>query len=149
MMFRVGAWHLIWFSWVIGLSGFASVTAAGCAAGEAPGADAEPASDVDAGPALTTGLAGSTFACGSVSACTGSSRFNEALCGIVVDASGQSWTVPAQIHAAGPTCVDLYNDCTGGGDNPDYASQLSTVVVDERGTEITATLFGTISSSST
>ena len=96
----------------------------------------------DEAPALTTGLVTSVFACGSVSACTGSSRFNEALCGTVADASGRSWTVPTEIDASGATCVDIYNDCTGGGDNPEYASQLSTVVLDAGGTEITATLFG-------
>ena len=92
--------------------------------------------------AITYGLAASTFACGSVSSCSGPSRFNEALCGTVVDPTGLPWTVPAGINAAGETCVDIYNDCFGGGDNPDYESELSTVVLDENGTEITARLFG-------
>jgi hypothetical protein len=33
--------------------------------------------------------------------------------------------------------VDLYNDCTGTGDNPDWQQQLRTVVVDSDGVEIT------------
>jgi hypothetical protein len=128
----------------------AVLAGAGCAApnGEPP-ATAETAAervelafDMDESPVLTTGLATSVFACGSVSACTGATRFNEALCGTVVDASGRSWTVPAEVNASGATCVDIYNDCTGGGENPAYTSQLSTVVLDEGGTEITATLFG-------
>ena len=36
-----------------------------------------------------------------------------------------------------PTAVDVFNNCTGPGDNPDYASQLKTVVIDKDGVEIT------------
>jgi hypothetical protein len=37
----------------------------------------------------------------------------------------------------GPTAVDVFNTCTGTGDNPNYESQLKTVVIDEDGVEIT------------
>jgi hypothetical protein len=112
----------------------------------APGIEASaPVAASSVAPVMTTGLASSTFACGSVASCSGASRFNEALCGTIADASGRTWTIPAEVNASGATCVDIYNDCTGGGDNPDYLVQLSTVVVDgdgADGTEITATLFG-------
>ncbi|HYF64543.1 MAG TPA: hypothetical protein VD886_17085 [Herpetosiphonaceae bacterium] len=66
-------------------------------------------------------------------------NFNPALVG-TLSAGGSEWTVPAPVEA-GRAAVDIYNDCTGAGANPDYASQLGTVVVDEDGAEITAYLF--------
>ena len=60
--------------------------------------------------------------------------------GVVTSADGQRWTVPAPIEE-GPLAVDLYNDCTGLGDNPDYAKQLKTVVIDNDGVEITGFIF--------
>lgn len=56
--------------------------------------------------------------------------------GVVTSEDGRRWTVPAPVHD-GPVAVDLFNNCTGAGDNPDWASQLKTVVVDEDGVEIT------------
>ena len=56
--------------------------------------------------------------------------------GVVRSEDGKQWTVPAPV-SEGPMAVDVYNDCTGPGDNPNYASQLKTVVVDEDGVEIT------------
>ncbi len=92
---------------------------------------------------MTRGFAQNVFECGSQPSCPGpASRFVEAMCGTVADDSGRLWTVPASINASGPTCVDLFNDCAGTGDNPDYETQLSTHVVDEGGDEITGWLFG-------
>jgi hypothetical protein len=83
-----------------------------------------------------------------VTACTsglvrsggGGGGFNAADIGTVTAPSGQRFTVPAPVHA-GPAAVDLYNNCTGQGDNPGYASQLKTVVIDEDGVEITGFIF--------
>ncbi|HAK56717.1 MAG: hypothetical protein QF463_08150 [Vicinamibacterales bacterium] len=123
------------------------LAAAGCAApADPPQAVTDaPVTEVESdsvGAAMTTGLVSSTFACDSVASCSGASRFNEALCGTIDDPSGRTWTIPAEVNTSGATCVDIYNDCTGDGDNPDYLAQLSTVVVDGEGAEITATLFG-------
>ena len=49
---------------------------------------------------------------------------------------GRQWTVPAAVHD-GPVAVDMFNNCTGPGDIPEYASKLSTVVIDRDGVEIT------------
>ena len=56
--------------------------------------------------------------------------------GTITSADGRKWAVPAPI-TEGPIAVDLFNNCTGKGDNPDWASQLKTVVIDEDGVEIT------------
>jgi hypothetical protein len=56
--------------------------------------------------------------------------------GVVQSEDGKRWTVPAPVHD-GPVAVDLYNNCTGPGDNPNYLSQLKTFVVDPDGVEIT------------
>lgn len=56
--------------------------------------------------------------------------------GTITSSDGRQWAVPAPIHE-GPIAVDVFNTCTGTGDNPNYASQLQTVVIDEDGVEIT------------
>jgi hypothetical protein len=56
--------------------------------------------------------------------------------GVATSEDGRQWTVPAPINE-GAVAVDLFNNCTGPGDNPNYASQLKTVVIDEDGVEIT------------
>lgn len=56
--------------------------------------------------------------------------------GTITSSDGKRWMVPAPIQE-GPIAVDLYNNCTGPGDNPNYASELKTVVIDEDGVEIT------------
>ena len=56
--------------------------------------------------------------------------------GVVQSEDGKRWTVPAPVHD-GPVAVDLYNNCTGPGDNPNYLSQLKTAEVDPDGVEIT------------
>lgn len=99
----------------------------------------------DSGPdgVLTQGLASETFSCGRLArSCDGPARrFIEARCGIVVAADGSRLQVPT-VPAEGPEPTDLYNDCAGSGDNPAYADQLETVVIDPDGEEITAYLFG-------
>jgi len=73
--------------------------------------------------------------------CTSSERFVAGLTGTVIAVDGSQWTVPAETNQ-GLGAVDMYNSCTSRGDNPNYLSQLKTVVVDADGEEITATLFG-------
>jgi hypothetical protein len=56
--------------------------------------------------------------------------------GVVTSADGRTITVPLAVQD-GPMAVDVYNDCTGTGDNPDWQRQLKTVVIDDNGVEIT------------
>jgi len=80
--------------------------------------------------------------CGIVTACTSGLKinFNPQLCGTVVAPDKSVWAVPSAVFN-GPAAVDVYNDCTGPGDNPDYRSQLRTVVIDPDGVEITGHVF--------
>jgi len=133
------------------------VVAVGCSAEDATTADQAPTeasaneqtgslsrNSIDTSPAMTTGVAQSSFRCGSVNSCTNPTvpSFGEALCGTVIDNAGRSWVVPAEINATGATCIDMYNDCTGSGNNAAYESELSTLVIDEYGSEVTGYLFG-------
>ncbi|MBF8301577.1 MAG: hypothetical protein HW394_1947 [Acidobacteria bacterium] len=61
--------------------------------------------------------------------------------GTVTSDDGRQWTMPAAVNDKGPIAVDLYNNCMGTGDNPNWASQLKTVVIDEDGVEITGFIF--------
>ena len=91
---------------------------------------------------LTAGLAAETFACGNlVRACTGPARrFVEARCGIVTASGGESFQVPV-VPADGPDPTDLFNDCSGDGDNASYLDDLVTVEIDPDGEEVTGYLF--------
>jgi len=60
--------------------------------------------------------------------------------GTVTSADGKAWTVPAAIHE-GAFAVDVYNDCTGSGENPGWEKQLQTVVIDPDGVDITGFIF--------
>ncbi|MSO30530.1 MAG: hypothetical protein EXQ48_06225 [Acidobacteria bacterium] len=60
--------------------------------------------------------------------------------GTVTSTDGKQWTVPGPV-ADGPFAVDLYNDCVTAGDNPDWAKQLETVVIDKDGVDITGFVF--------
>ena len=60
--------------------------------------------------------------------------------GTVTSSDGKTWTVPGPVQE-GSLAVDLYNDCTGTGDNPDWAEQLTTVVIDRDGVDITGYIF--------
>lgn len=56
--------------------------------------------------------------------------------GTVTAADGRKFPAPGPIQE-GAIAPDIYNNCMGTGDNPNYASELKTVVVDEDGVEIT------------
>jgi len=56
--------------------------------------------------------------------------------GVSTSADGRQFTLPLAAEN-GPFAVDLYNDCVGKGDNPDWEKQLQTVVIDKDGVEIT------------
>jgi len=56
--------------------------------------------------------------------------------GTVTAADGRKFPAPGPIQE-GAMAPDIYNNCTGTGDNPNYASELKTVVIDEDGVEIT------------
>lgn len=87
---------------------------------------------------VTVGAAKSGVNASSPTRCASARvQFTEARIGTVTDSVGNAWQVPAAVHE-GDGGVDLYNDCTGGGVNRSYASQLKTVVVDPDGVEITA-----------
>jgi hypothetical protein len=60
--------------------------------------------------------------------------------GTVTSTDGKTWAVPGPV-VEGPLAVDLYNDCLGPGDNPDWEKQLKTVVIDKDGVEITGFIF--------
>ena len=92
---------------------------------------------------MTQGLAVESFSCGNLArTCTGPARrFIEARCGVVETEDGRRIQVPTT-PAEGPDPTDLYNDCGGPGDNPNYESELETVVVDRDGEEVTAFVFG-------
>lgn len=74
-------------------------------------------------------------------ACTSSVRFVVGESGRVTATDGTQWTVPMVVNE-GAGATDMFNDCTGGGDNPDYLEDLETVVIDEDGEVITAHIFG-------
>ena len=95
-----------------------------------------------AGGVLSRGPAVETFSCGKLpQSCSGPARrFIEARCGIVIAEDGNRFQVPT-VPAEGPEPTDLFNDCTGAGDNPDALNDLETVVVDADGDDITAFLF--------
>ena len=60
--------------------------------------------------------------------------------GEVTSTDGRTWTVPAAINE-GAFAVDVYNDCTGSGENPNWQKQLQTVVIDPDGVDITGFIF--------
>ncbi len=124
-------------------SGGRPVTVTGSA--QAPGAG-DPAGEAGI---VTTGLATDLRPGAPLTGCTsglvreaqGGANFNAALVGFVTSAAGERFAVPAPVHD-GPAAVDLFNNCSGQGDNPDYLSQLETVVIDPDGVEITGFIFG-------
>jgi hypothetical protein len=94
-----------------------------------------------AGASVTTGLAPNPQPGHPTTSCSNpTAKFPAAgmppRAGVVTSSDGKSWTVPIAVQD-GPFAVDMYNDCTGQGDNPNWASQLQTVVIDKDGVEIT------------
>jgi hypothetical protein len=61
--------------------------------------------------------------------------------GTSTSTDGKKWIVPGPVEDDAPVAVDLYNDCLGQGDNPDWEKQLKTVVIDKDGVEITGFIF--------
>ena len=90
---------------------------------------------------ITRGVAQEQGACAVTIDCPTEGNVREAHCGEITAGDGSVWAVPSPITTEG-TLVDVYNECTVGGDNPDYEEELETQVVDEGGEEITAYLFG-------
>lgn len=75
------------------------------------------------------------------SACSSDVRFVLGASGSVQAEDGSTLIVPMVVNE-GPAAIDMYNDCMGDGDNPQYLEELETVVIDEDGEIITAHLFG-------
>ena len=61
--------------------------------------------------------------------------------GVSTSTDGKKWIVPGPVQDEAPLAVDLFNDCLGTGDNPDWEKQLKTVVIDKDGVEITGFIF--------
>jgi hypothetical protein len=141
------------------LSSILLLVLAGCGAAARPAGGPRPA--LTAGAAPTDGLPTTSIPVASPAAaagvttgsaaggpsgltdgCSGDrpTNFNPALIAELSGSDGGQWAVPAPIEP-GRAAIDLYNDCTAAGANPDYASQLETVVVDQDGVEITGFLF--------
>jgi len=93
------------------------------------------------GGVVTTGEA-EARPCGVTTACTPGRQVRAFMqtCGTITASDGSKWELPAPI-TDGPAAVDIYNDCTGQGDNPDYLDQVETVVIDPDGEEITGYIF--------
>ncbi|HEX2619171.1 MAG TPA: hypothetical protein VHL11_03460, partial [Phototrophicaceae bacterium] len=68
-------------------------------------------------------------------------RFVSGATGKVVADDGSEWLVPMPVTEDGVGTVDLFNNCSGDGDNPDALDELQTVVVDEDGEVVTAYIF--------
>ena len=73
--------------------------------------------------------------------CTTGERYVAAETGMVIAEDGSEWIVPMEMSDGAGT-VDIFNNCTSDGDNPDYLDELETVVIDEDGEVITAWIFG-------
>ena len=143
---------LVGFGMILGLA--ATWGSAGCGAvPPAPGAENPASAVADSGDVADPGVVTAGFASdltpGAAPGCTsglvqvaqGGNNYNAADVGFVTSADGQRIAVPGPVHD-GPMAVDIFNNCTGPGDNPDYLSQLETVVIDEDGVEITGFIFG-------
>lgn len=74
------------------------------------------------------------------SECTTNERYVAGATGLVVSEDGSEWTVPMEVNE-GAGSVDMFNNCTADGDNPDYLDELETVVIDEDGEVVTAYIF--------
>ena len=94
---------------------------------------------------VTQGVAQTRGPCAVTVECQGGGNIREALCGEITADDGSVWAVPSPI-TDGATPVDVFNECTGGGANPDYEADLETQIIDDAdadaGVEITAHLFG-------
>ena len=104
-------------------------------------ASAPALAQIPAGGVVTTGEAPSR-PCGVTRECTSGLRVNASMqrCGTITAPDGSTWELPAPV-TDGPAAVDIYNDCTGEGDNPNYLDEVETVVIDPDGVEITGYIF--------
>jgi hypothetical protein len=98
-----------------------------------------------AGASVSTGFAANLTPSHTTGACTNPNVSVQpdvfpTRVGAVTSTDGKTWTVPAPVQD-GPIAVDLYNDCTGSGDNAGWQQQLKTLVIDEDGVEITGYIF--------
>ena len=110
-----------------------------------PGAQQEPA--VPAGGSVSAGLAADVMPISLAPRCThtvSSIKLEPDVfpvsVGVSTSTDGKKWVVPGPVQD-GPVAVDLFNDCLGSGDNPDWEKQLQTVVIDKDGVEITGFIF--------
>jgi hypothetical protein len=72
--------------------------------------------------------------------CTTQERFVSGGSGKVIADDKSEWIVPMAMNE-GTGAVDLFNTCTGSGDNPRALDDLETVVIDEDGEVVTAYIF--------
>lgn len=75
-----------------------------------------------------------------VTECNTGERFVPSETGKITADDGSEWIVPMQVTEGSMATVDIFNGC-GEGDNPNYLDDLETVVIDEDGEEVTATIF--------
>lgn len=90
---------------------------------------------------VTQGVAPESGPCSVTVDCVGGGNIREALCGELTAEDGSVWALPAPISDREPA-VDIFNECDGGGANPNYEMELITEILDEEGQDITAYLFG-------
>ena len=109
--------------------------------GVARGADWPVRFDPASRRVVTRGTAQKMGPCTVTIDCPTGGNIREALCGEITADDGSLWQVPSSI-SDGSTPVDVFNECTVGGANAEYASELKTQIIDEDGDEITAYLFG-------
>lgn len=101
---------------------------ASCSSGSTASPD-PPSGDSSAdGRAISVGLG--TKQGGGTGMCTPTEdRYIDGDFGVITARDGRQFSVPGPIHA-GSTCTDLHNPCAGG-QNPNYQTQLQTIVVDD------------------
>ena len=117
-----------------------------CLAGCSPAPDRESearpetAALESSGMVVTRGIAQERGACSVTIDCQGDGNNREALCGTITAEDGSRWAVPGPA-SDGATLLDIYNECSLGGDNPDFESELATTVLNDDGEVVTASLF--------
>lgn len=110
-------------------------------AGQAPGGGSVSIGPADPGT-IRPGAPAATCTSGLIKEGPGGNNFNPGTVATARSEDGKVWTVPAPVDVGGASAGDLFNNCTGTGDNPNHLAQLQTVVIDPDGVEITAYIFG-------
>src|SRR6186997_3065218 len=90
-----------------------------------------PAPGAPAGGSITTGVATSRISMKGVpESCSQPVNVQPGVfpvsLGTLTSPDGRQWMAPAPVNEGGAIAVDLFNNCTGPGDNPGWASQLKT-----------------------